>query len=108
MENDTILIEAQKLREEIESSALYAELRSLSLAIQNDSEIQQFAQKRDSFYRQAGELPEGEERHKLLVEAKKLDDSIHSKEIVKKYDILYTQMKEILSHLETGIRRILP
>lgn len=107
MEKDTILFKAQKLQEEIMDSALYRRLKELSLAIENDPEIQALARKRDDCYRQANGLEEGEQKHLLLIEAKKLDDSIHAKDIVKQYDDSYLEMKEVLSHLEEGLRRIL-
>ncbi len=107
MKNDEIPLRAKKLCEDIENSELGLRLQSLSKAIQEHPDIQRLAKERDRLYQQASTEDDSEKKHSIYVKAKQLDDEIHSMDIVKEYDRLYREMKELIKHLEEGLRRIL-
>lgn len=106
MKNDEFLDLEYRFIDKLKSSALYKEYKELDEKIKNDKEIVSLASKRDELYKKLEEASE-DERKELLIEAKKIDDALHSIEIVKRYDEVYLELKKYLLTLQEKINEVL-
>lgn len=106
MKNDEFLDLEYRFIDKLKSSALYKEYKELDEKIKNNKEIVSLASKRDELYKKLEEASE-DERRELLIEAKKIDDALHSIEIVKRYDEVYLELKKYLLILQEKINEVL-
>ena len=106
MKNDEFLDLEYRFIDKLKSSALYKEYKGLDEKIKNDKDIVSLASKRDELYKKLEEASE-DERRELLIEAKKIDDVLHSIEIVKRYDEVYLELKKYLLTLQEKINEVL-
>lgn len=106
MKNDEFLDLEYRFIDKLKSSAPYKEYKELDEKIKNDKEIVSLASKRDELYKKLEEASK-DERRELLIEAKKIDDALHSIEIVKRYDEVYLELKKYLLTLQEKINEVL-
>lgn len=106
MKNDEFLDLEYRFIDKLKSSALYKEYKELDEKIKNDKEIVSLASKRDELYKKLEEASV-DKRRELLIEAKKIDDALHSIEIVKRYDEVYLELKKYLLTLQEKINEVL-
>lgn len=98
MTEEEFIQEENEFLTAVRESALYRRTKELSEKIDQDSKLCSLAKQRDDFYERSTYL-EKEEKQKLLLEFKKLDDELRRDPLVSEYLACYQEMRKILGHL---------
>ena len=98
MTEEEFLQEENEFLTAVRESALYRRTKELSDKIDQDPRLCSLAKQRDDFYERSA-YAESEEKQKLLLEFKRLDDGLRNDPLVSEYLACYQEMRKILGHL---------
>ncbi|MFA6829831.1 MAG: YlbF family regulator [Bacilli bacterium] len=103
MNNNNFTEKELQFIDNVRKSSLYKETIRLSDCISADQELNALSQERNDLYIKANKTDDEELRHQYEVEAKKLNDILISNPTVSQYLKNYSDIREILSYINSGI-----